>query len=102
MAERAATILDGDEMLILTDVVLAETAYVLTSFDRVARKAQVDALVELIQKQNIVVHGLDKGAAIEAMLLCRPSGRVSFADALLWSVARSSGHSRIYTFDDHF
>lgn len=102
MAERAARILDGEEELILTDVVLAETAYVLTSFYRVPRRTAVDTLIDLILKRNVSLHGREKTTAIEAMLLCRPSKRVSFVDALVWSLARASGLGRIYTFDDRF
>jgi len=102
MAERAATIIDGVEELHVTDVVLAETAYVLTSVYRVPRDVVVDHLVALLRKDNIVAHGLPKDLALQAMLLCRPSGRVSFADALVWAVARAAPPGVIYSFDQRF
>ena len=45
---------------------------------------------------------LDKGLALQAMLLCKPSGRVSFADAMVWAAARSSGSKVVYSLDERF
>ena len=102
MAERAALILDGDSALTLTDVVLTEIAYVLTSVYRVQRDVVVDHLTNLIRKRNISILGLDKEIVIRALLLCRPSGRVSFADAMIWAAARSAGAKVLYSFDERF
>lgn len=102
LAARAARIIDSEEELLLSGVVLAETAYVLSSVYRVARPALVDGLVGLLQRVNVAPLHLDKGAVIQALLLCRPSGRVSFADALVWAAARSSRAEAVYSFDDRF
>lgn len=102
-AEVATTILESGEDLILTEGVLAEISYVLRRNYNIPREAVVDALLALIRRANVQVHGLDKSLVIDALLLCRPSGRVSVQDALLWAIARSSGEdSRIYTFDERF
>lgn len=102
LAEKAAQIIDREEHLHVTDVVLAETAYVLTSVYGVARSVVVDHLIALLQKENISPFGLDKGVVLQALLLCRPSGRVSFADAMVWAVARSSGGKVVYSLDERF
>lgn len=106
MLEAARRIVDETDPLVLTDVVLAESAYVLLSFYRVPHEAVVDGLVELVQKRNIAVYGLDKDAVVRALLYCRGSGRVSFADAMVWAAARSAGVSKgpitVYTFDQRF
>ncbi len=102
LAEQAAGIVDGETGLRVTDVVLAETAYVLTSVYQVPRSVVVDHLIAFLQKQNIVLHGLDKGVALQALLLCRPSGRVSFADAMVWAAARSTRDPVVYTLDERF
>ncbi len=102
MAEQAARIIDGATDARITDVVLMEAAYVLGSNYRVPRADVVDALVGLVEKRNIVTHGLDKSMVILALQLCRPSNRVSFADALLWAVARSAGPAVVYSFDRRF
>jgi len=62
----------------LTPLVLAEAAYVLTKVYGVPRAAAVDALIELLQKENVDLVGLSKDEAIVALLFARPSGRVSF------------------------
>lgn len=90
MLEAARRIVDEIDSLAVTDVVLAETAFVLLSFYRIPREEIVDSLVDLLQKQNLTLFGLDKNLVIRALLLCRPSERVPFAAALLWAVARSA------------
>jgi predicted nucleic acid-binding protein len=102
LAARAARIIDGELQLLLTDVVIAETAYVLASVYAVPRAKVVDALVDLLQRENVAPFRLDKGAVIQGLLLCRPSARVSFADALLWAAARSGRVEAVYSFDERF
>lgn len=102
LADRAARIIDSPVALQITDVVLVETAYVLISVYQMPRAAVVDALIALLQRTNIRPFGLDKATVLEALLLCRPSARVAFADALVWAAARSSGTVTIYTFDKRF
>ena len=102
MAEQAARVIDGEEGLQITDVVLAETAYVLTSVYRISRSVAVDHLVAFLQKQNISTFVLDKGLVLQALLLCKPSGRMSFADAMLWAAARSSETKVVYSLDERF
>lgn len=102
LADRAAQVIDAVDTLGVTDIVLAETAYVLTSVYRVSRAIVVDHLIAFVQKKNIATVGLDKGAVLQALLLCRPSGRVSFADAMVWAAAQSSGVRVVYTLDDRF
>ena len=103
MAGQAAKVIDEENNLQLTDVVIAETAYVLTSVYRVSRETVVDFLIAFLNKQNISPFRLDKGVVLEALLLCRPSARVSFEDAMVWAAARSAaGSSIIYTLDERF
>jgi predicted nucleic acid-binding protein len=102
LAEKAADIIDEDAHLQVTDVVLVETAYVLISVYHVARSLVVDNLVTFLQKENIATFSLDKDRVIEALLLCRASGRVAFSDAMIWASARSSGINTVYTLDRRF
>ena len=102
MAEQAAQILDIQLDLRITGVVLAETAYVLTSVYQVPRDVVVDHLLALLQKENVSPYALDKGLALRALLLCRPSGRVSFADAMVWAAARTAGAEVVYSLDERF
>lgn len=102
LAEEAARIIDGVDSLQVTDVVVAETAYVLTSVYKVRRKVVVDHLIALLRRENITPFGLDKGLVLHALLLCRPSARISFADAMVWAAARSAGSKLVYSLDERF
>jgi predicted nucleic acid-binding protein len=101
-ATTAAGIIDGGTPLALSGTVLAETAHVLRSVYRVPREAIVDALVAVVTRDTIQLLGLDRSTAIEALLLCRPSGRVSVPDAITWAEARTCGAGAVYTFDLSF
>lgn len=102
LADQAAQVIDSEEGLQVTDIVLAETAYVLTSVYRISRSLVVDHLVAFLQKGNVTPFALDKGLVLQALLLCKPSGRVSFADAMVWAAARSSGNRVVYSLDERF
>ena len=102
LAGQAARIIDAVEDLQITGGVLAETAYVLQSFYMVPREDVVDDLVSLVQRGNITPNALDKSFAIQGLLMCRPSGRVSFDDALIWAAARSFGSTVVYSQDQRF
>jgi len=102
MGERVERLLDGCEELRVTELILAESAHVLREVYGLPREAVVDLLVELIQRENIAVHGLDKATVIAGLLRCRPSGRISIPDALIWASAACSGPAEIYTFDRRF
>jgi len=102
LATKAAIIIDGQDNLYITDVVIVEAAYVLTSVYRVPRNTVVDYMITFLQKENILTFGIDKGKALQALLLCRPSGRVSFGDAMIWAAAQSSEESIVYSLDERF
>jgi predicted nucleic acid-binding protein len=102
MAERARQLIDSDLELRLTETVLLETAHVLRSVYGLTRTEIVDLLIAYIQRRNTSLHTLDKATAITALLLCRPSGRVSLGDALIWAAARLAAPSTVYSFDDKF
>jgi predicted nucleic acid-binding protein len=102
LAAQAARIIEGDDALWLTEGTIAETAYVLTRIYGVPREQVVAALIDLIQRENIRLHAMEKSLVVQALTFCRSSGRVSFADALLWACARSSDVHRLYTLDARF
>lgn len=102
LAMLAAQMIDSDEHLLITDVVLAETAYVLTSVYGIPREAVVDTLVLLLQKRNIFPFALRKETLLQALLLCRPSGRISFADTLVWAAAIETDDKIVYSLDARF
>ena len=48
------------------------------------------------------MYAIDKAFVLQGLIMCRPSGRVSVADAMIWAAARMAGASAIYTFDERF
>ncbi|MBM3926508.1 MAG: type II toxin-antitoxin system VapC family toxin [SAR202 cluster bacterium] len=101
-ARQAAALIESDEELLITSVVLAEAAYALNQFYGVERAKIVDYLVAFLQRANIETFDMDKSEALQGLMMCRPSGRVSFADALIWAAARSSPQNTVYSFDQAF
>lgn len=100
---RAATkLVDSEKKLGISLVALAETAFVLSRNYHVPREEVVDQLVELLRRRNIDVFGVDKNLAASALILCRPSGRVNYADALINADARANAVDKLHTFDERF
>jgi predicted nucleic acid-binding protein len=99
---RARALIESDRPLWISILTLAEVGYVLTRVYRVARADAVDALIGLLDRANIQVHEIETDLAVQALRLCRPSGRVNFADALLWAVARTAAPARVWSFDERF
>lgn len=102
MAETAREIVDSEAPLAIPCVVLLEAAHVLASVYHAAREDLIDALIGLVQKRNVTVVEVDERLLVEGLHMCRPSGRVSVGDAIIWAVARSSGANVIYSFDRRF
>ena len=101
-ARQASEVIDSSEELEISGIALAETAFVLTTVYQVPRDRAADQLIGLVQKENISLTGITKDLAIQGLLMCRPSGRVSFADALIWAAARTGGSDAVYSFDRRF
>jgi predicted nucleic acid-binding protein len=102
LADISAAIIEGDEDLTITGVAIAETAHVLRSVYALPREAIVDALMLLLRLQNIDTFEFGKPLVIQALLMSRPSGRVSLPDALIWAAARAAGDATVYSLDRHF
>ena len=102
MAEQAAVVIDSEQPLLVSTLILAESAYVLSSVYQIPRADVVDALTEFLQRTNIQLTQLAKPVALDALQLCKNSKRVSFADALLWAEVFSSTNQQVYTFDKRF
>ena len=98
----ATALIEGEGAFAVPSVALMETAFALGHFYGVDRGHTVDLLVDLLGKPNVDVLDLPTTLAVEALLLCKPSRRVSFADALIWAAARHSKSAPVYTFDQSF
>jgi predicted nucleic acid-binding protein len=66
------------------------------------REDVADQLIQFVRKTNIQTYGLEKSLVQQGLLMCRPSARVSFADALTWASARSAGADVVYSLDQRF
>ena len=99
---QARALIESDRSLRLSVLTLAEIGYVMARVYRIARADVVDSLIALLNRENVDVHEMDTSLAVQALRLCRPSGRVNFADVLLWAVARAAAPSRVWSFDERF
>ena len=102
LAARATALIESDRHLSLSVVTVAEIAFVLATTYRIERARVVDALIDLLNRENVDTYEVPTEIAIQALRFCRPSGSVNFADAMLWSVARSTAPVRVWTFDRRF
>lgn len=102
MAERAAKLIDSGVTLHVSGTVLLESAHALRALYKIPREPLIDNLVAFLQKDNIKIHQQAKEVVIAALLKCRPSGRISIGDALLWAAAVCSGPAIVHTFDRRF
>lgn len=95
-ARRATAFLAGRHTLILTDLVLAELVYVLTSFYELSRQRVADLARSLLALPAIVT--------ADDLLLLRSielfeRHRLGFADAYIAAAAEISGVSTVVSFD---
>ncbi len=102
LAVKAAEVIDRTEGLQVSAVTVLEAAYVLTRVYRIPREHVVDLLMEFLRKGNIESYALDKSLALQGLLMCRPSGRISFGDAMIWAAARTQGSNVVYSLDERF
>jgi len=96
MAARATAYLRSQTGLLLTDLVAAETVYVLESFYEAPRDQIAQAMRSLL--------GLDTVSCVDSALLRRAievyeTDRVDFAEAYLVACAESTGVGRVASFD---
>lgn len=101
---RATSLIDSEEPLGLTVIVLAETAWVLAGplYQR-ERSLVATSLVQLLARANIIAIGFEKAGAQAALLTSvAETGAANFGDALIAACARSFGLQEIYTFDQRF
>lgn len=96
LATRATAYLRSEPELLLADLVVAETIYVLESFYEAPRTQVAEAIRSLLAMRSIVV--------VDADLLLRAvevyeADRLDFAEAYLVACAESTAVGRIASFD---
>jgi predicted nucleic acid-binding protein len=96
MAARATRFLARERDLLLTDLILAETVYVLESFYEAPRDQVAEAMRSMIAFESIVC--VDPATLLRAIEVYE-TDRLDFADAYLVASAESTQVGRIASFD---
>jgi predicted nucleic-acid-binding protein len=96
MAARATAFLAKAEELLLADLILAETVYVLESFYEAPRPQVADAMRSLIAMSCVVT--VDPALLLRALEVYEVD-RLDFAEAYLVAQAETSGVSVVASFD---
>jgi predicted nucleic acid-binding protein len=96
MAAQATAFLGAEDNLYLTDLVVAETIYVLESFYEVPRARVAEAIRSLLALRSMIV--VDRGLLLRAAEVYE-TARLDFAEAYLVACAESTGILRVASFD---
>jgi predicted nucleic acid-binding protein len=96
MAARATAYLASEPELLLTDLVVAETVYVLESFYKAPRDETADAIRSLVAFRSVVC--VDPALLLRAVEVYE-TARIDFAEAYLVACAESTGVGRVASFD---
>ena len=96
MAARATAFLAGANELLLADLIVAETIYVLESFYQAPRSQVADAMRSLLAMDSVVT--VDPSLLLRAVEVYEMD-RLDFAEAYLVAQAESTGVRDIASFD---
>ena len=96
LAARATAYLGSVRELLLTDLVAAETAYVLESFYEAPRNEVATALRSLVAFESLVC--VDPALLLRAVEVYETE-RIDFAEAYLVACAESTGVGKVASFD---
>jgi predicted nucleic-acid-binding protein len=96
MAARATAYLRTEAELLLTDLVVAETVYVLESFYEAPRPQVAEAVRSLLALDSVI--SVDSALLLRAIEVYEVE-RLDFAEAYLVACAESTGINRVASFD---
>lgn len=96
MAARATAYLENESELLLTDLVVAETVYLLESFYETPREQVADAMRSLIGFSSVIT--VDPALLLRTLEIYETEG-VDFAESYLVACAESTGVNRVASFD---
>lgn len=96
MAERATAFLEAGHELLVTDLVVAETVYVLGSVYEAPRQQVAEAVRSLLAFDAVVC--VDPALLLRAVEVYE-NDRIDFAEAYLVACAESTGVGRVASFD---
>lgn len=96
MATRATACLAEASELFLTDLIVAETVYVLESFYEAPREQVAAAMRSLVSMRSVVT--VDPALLLRSIEV-HENDRLDFAEAYLVACAESTGVGRVASFD---
>ncbi len=96
VAARATAFLSNADELLLADLIVAETIYVLESFNKTPRTQIADAMRSLVAMDSVVT--IDPALLLRAVEVYEVD-RIDFAEAYLVAHAESTGVRAIASFD---
>ena len=96
MAARATDCLRREEELLIVDLVVAETVYVLESFYEASRQDVARAIRSLLAMESVVV--VDSQLLLTALDVYE-NDRIDFAEAYLVACAETTGTASVASFD---
>jgi predicted nucleic acid-binding protein len=96
MADRATAYLAEATELYLTDLIVAETVYVLESFYEAPRDQVANSMRSLVSMRSVVT--VDPALLLRAIEV-HETDRLDFAEAYLVACAESTGVGRVASFD---
>ena len=96
MAARATEYLRQEDDLLVADLVIAESIYVLVSFYEVDRRDIANAMRSLLSLETVIV--VDRSLLLRSLEVYEHD-RLDYAEAYLVSCAETTGVARIASFD---
>ena len=96
MAARATEYLRQEDDLLVADLVIAESIYVLESFYEVDRRDSANAMRSLLSLETVIV--VDRSLLLRSLEVYEHD-RLDYAEAYLVSCAETTGVARIASFD---
>ena len=98
-AEKAAALFDGPDSVALSIVAVVECAHVLGTQYRASASDIVEALLAVLGKENVILLGMPKEAAMRGLLTARSVPGRPIPDALIVEASRIANAVPLVTFD---
>lgn len=98
-ARKAAALIDGRQEIGVSPVALAEAAHVLRTQYGVEQGDILEALIALVQRENIRVLGLRTDVAVDMLVRARHLSGRPIPDALIVAASLAAGALPLATFD---
>jgi len=99
-ARQAAKLIDDNDLEIgISPVALAECAHVLRSQYDVPARDVIDSLIDLVQRENILLLGVSTQLVVQHLVLARSMPGRPIPDALIVAAAVAGGAETLATFD---